>query len=272
MTTINHLSSSQIRLYLQCGLKYRYQYIDNLPRLFRPAALAFGSALHSALSFLHTARINGNTISLEKLIKVYETDWYSQTVETDLHYKDGEGADKLLPLGREMLGLYYHHPHKQVKGSEVPFVVPLVNPATGETLDVTLEGFFDLIEVNDIIVEFKTSAQAITQSDAESHLQLTAYGYAYQFVYGKPAKGFKLVNFIKGKRPRIETLDTTREKHHYEMFFSIANQVLRAIRSGIFIPCSGFWCKECEYRDLCPIWNPTEASSVEKLEYVHAHK
>ena len=118
MTTISHLSSSQIRLYLQCGLKYRYQYIDNLPRLFRPAALAFGSALHSALSFLHTAMINGNGISLEKLIKVYETDWYSQTVETDMHYKDGEGADKLLPLGREMPRSLLSPASQPVKGSE----------------------------------------------------------------------------------------------------------------------------------------------------------
>ena len=252
---MDHLSSSQINLYLQCGLKYKFQYIDHLPKPFRPSALAFGSALHSALSWLHKERIQGNQVSLGRLYKIFNADWFSQTVEMDTHYKDGEEEMKLVVLGKEMLGLYFNEPQKKLKGSEVPFTVPLVNVATGEQLDINLEGFFDLVEADDTIVEFKTSAQAWTENDLRSNLQLTAYGYAFELLCGRPPRGFKVVNFVKSKKPRIEILETTRGKAHYEAFLYVAEQVLKGIATAVFPPRPGFWCKECEYKALCPIWN-----------------
>ena len=49
---IEHLSKSQISLYMDCSLKYKFQYIDNLPKPFKPAGLAFGTSIHSALEWL----------------------------------------------------------------------------------------------------------------------------------------------------------------------------------------------------------------------------
>ena len=162
---------------------------------------------------------------------------------------------KLSIMGKEMLALYFKQPHNGIKGSEVPFTIPLVNPVTGEDLEINLEGYFDLVEGDETIVEFKTSAQVIAPSEIETHLQLTAYGYAYHVLHGKPAKGFKLVNFIKNKKPRLEVSSTTRDQSHYHAFFLIAGQVLKSIRSNIFYPRSGYWCRDCEYRQLCPLWS-----------------
>ena len=50
---MDHLSSSQLNLYLQCSLKYKFQYVDGLPRPCKASGLAFGSALHSALAWFH---------------------------------------------------------------------------------------------------------------------------------------------------------------------------------------------------------------------------
>jgi hypothetical protein len=49
METPDTISVSQINLYRTCSLKYRFQYIDQLPRLVRAAGLVFGSAVHKAL-------------------------------------------------------------------------------------------------------------------------------------------------------------------------------------------------------------------------------
>ena len=46
------VSVSQLTLYLTCSLKYRFQYIDRLPRLVRSAPLALGSSMHAALACL----------------------------------------------------------------------------------------------------------------------------------------------------------------------------------------------------------------------------
>jgi len=265
---IDHLSSSQINLYLQCALKYKYAYIDRLPKPFRPSALVFGGALHSALAWLHQERMKGNGVSTDRLFRIFEADWYSQTVDTDIRYKDGEEEMKLVVMGKEMLGLYFRQPAGKIKGAEVPFIVPLANPVTGEDLGVNLEGFFDLVEVGDTIVEFKTSAQALSPNDIRAQLQLTAYGYAFELLYGRSPRAFKVVNFVKNKKPRIELLDTSRGKSHYETFLLIAEQVLRGIRSEIFFPRPGFWCKDCEYANICPIWTadaaPVTAAQKEK--------
>ena len=221
--------------------------------------------------------MKGNTVSSARLLKIFDSDWYSQKVDTDIHYKDEEDEMRLVVLGKEMLGLYVREARPSAKGAEVPFTVPLVHPATGEALGVNLEGFFDLVETDDTIVEFKTSAQAMNPSDIHAHLQLTAYGYAFELLQGRPPRGFKVVNFIKNKRPRIEVTETSRGKVHYEAFFFIAEQVLRGILKGVFPPRQGFWCKECEYRSICPLWKSDGATASgisvgKEAAYDHARR
>jgi putative RecB family exonuclease len=251
---MDHLSNSQINLYLLCSQKYKFQYIEKLPKPFKASALAFGSALHSALSWLHKDRMNGSHATLDRLYRIFDADWYSQRVDADVRFKEGEDDMKLALMGKEMLSLYFKEPPKKLKGTEVPFIVPLVNPSNGEILDVKLEGFFDLVEADDTIVEFKTSAQVLSLSDIDASMQLTAYGYAFEHLHGRMPKGFKLVNFVKNKKIRMEVTETTRGKSDLVGFFTVAEQVLKGIRSGVYIPHTGYWCKDCEYRAQCPIW------------------
>jgi len=251
---MDHLSCSQINLYLQCPLKYKFLYLDNLPKPFRPSGLAFGGSIHAALAWLHKQRMNGNDVSVDKLYKIFDADWYAQKLDTDIHYKDGETETRLTILAKELLSLYFVRPHRKLLGAEVPFVLPLVNLSTGERLDVNLEGYIDLIEEGDAITEFKTSNQAMNLTDLDDHLQLTAYSYAYQMLYRKSPKLLKLVDFVKTKRPRIITLETDAKRLDYPRFFYLARQVLKGIRSKIFFPRSSFMCKDCEYARPCKDW------------------
>jgi putative RecB family exonuclease len=251
---MDHISSSQINLYLLCGLKYKFQYIDQLPKPFKSSALAFGSAFHSALSWFHNQLIHNGSVTPEMLYKIFDVDWYVQKVETEIKYKTGEKELALTLLGKELLTLYFNEPHKKLKGSEFHFVVPLIHPVTRENLGINLEGFFDLIEADDTIVEFKTTAQTMSQDDVDNHIQLTAYGYAYGMLMHKPAKGFKIVNFVKKKKPTMEIIETQRNGNYYDGFFFLVKETLKGIQSGTFIPHLGYWCKDCEYMSHCPMW------------------
>lgn len=158
---MEYLSNSQIYLYMQCSLKYKFQYIDRLLKPFKSSGLAFGSAVHSAISWFHKEKMNGNGVTLERLYSILNADWYSQKLDTDIRYKNAEADMNLVVLAKEILGLYFQKPIKEIKGSEVHFAVPLINPSTGEDLGINIEGFFDLIEKDDTIVEFKTSKQTM---------------------------------------------------------------------------------------------------------------
>jgi putative RecB family exonuclease len=251
----DHLSNSQITLYLQCSLKYKFHYIDELPKPFKPSGLAWGSAIHSALSWFHKQRMAGKPVTLERFLRVFETDWYCQTVETEIRYRDGEDEMKLVLLAKEMLALYFHQGHNGAKGSEIPFVVPLVNLSNGEEMGINLEGFIDLLETDDTIVEFKTSAQTMDPKDVEDLMQLTAYSYAFELLHQRPPKLIKLVNFVKAKKPKIIVHETHRSQEDYHRLFYLAKQVLKGIKSGIFFPRPSFWCKGCEYGEPCRAWD-----------------
>ena len=251
---LSHLSNSQINLYTQCSLKYKFQYIDEIPRPFKASGLALGSVIHSALSWLNKERMNGRNAPLDRLYRIFDADWYSQKVDTEIRYKDGEEEMKLTVLGKEMLGLYFPKPYREIKGTEIPFVVPIVNPQTGQRLPIDLEGVIDLIEEDDTITEFKTSAQMIDPKEVDNYLQLTIYSYAFETLTQRPPKLLKVVNFVKTKKPKMLAHETKRSKADYERLFFLAGHVLKGIRSQVFYPRTGFWCKDCEYGGLCKDW------------------
>ncbi len=251
---MEYLSSSRINLYLNCSLKYKFHYIDKLPKPFTSSALVFGSAIHSAISWLHKQEMNGNGVTLEKLYKILDADWYVQKYDNTIRFKNGEMEMSLLSMGRQIRDLYFASPIKEVKGSEVPFSVPLKDPTNGQHLGVNLDGFFDLIEADDTIVEFKTSAQTMYQEDVDDHLQLTAYSYAYEMLYGKPPKVLKIINFTKHKKPKMLVFETWRDESDHKRFFSLAGKVLEGVNHNIFFPRKTFMCGDCEYAGPCRDW------------------
>lgn len=251
---MDHLSSSQINLYLLCGLKYRYQYIDQLPKPFRPSALVFGSVLHSALQWFHDEKMKGKEVRLETLYRIFDADWYSQKMGETIRFKEGEQEMAMVNLGKEFLTMYAKETQKPVKGTEVPFTIPLFDPSTGEDFGISFQGYFDLVEDEGTIVEFKTSAQTLSAADIDSRIQLTAYSFAYEFLNHKPPQGLKVVNFVKSKKPKMAVTETKRGKKEYQGFLYLAREVFKGITSGFFVPRTGYWCRDCEYADICPLW------------------
>jgi RecB family exonuclease len=57
---------------------------------------------------------------------------------------------------------------------------------TKRDIGIPLTGFFDAIETDDSIVEYKTSAQTLGSDDIGSRPQFTAYSYAFEILYHKP--------------------------------------------------------------------------------------
>ncbi len=267
---MDHLSSSQINLYLLCGLKYRYQYVDQYPKPFRSSALAFGSALHSALQWVHERSMQGKEVSLEMLYCIFDADWYSQKVGQTIRFKDGEQEMVLENLGKEFLTMYLREERKPVKGCEIPFTVPLRDSETGKDLGVPLTGFFDTVETDDSLVEYKTSAQTLGSDDLDSRPQLTAYSYAFEFLYHKPPAMIRVINFVKAKKPKMMVTETHRNKEDYRGFLYLVSEILKGIRAGHFLPHTGYWCKECEYLDLCPLWQKKrfETASIAVPQHV----
>jgi len=48
---------------------------------------------------------------------------------------------------------------------------------------IDIEGVIDLIEIDDVIIEFKTSAQMMDSRQADESLQLTIHSYPFEKLY-----------------------------------------------------------------------------------------
>jgi putative RecB family exonuclease len=246
-------SISQVQTYLGCPLKYRFQYIDLLPRPWRPSALIFGSSVHAAIEWFHKERLEGRTPAFKHVVKIFEADWFAQTLEPVV-YADHESKEDLEIKGRAMLRLYVEseHPGKPVAVEE-GFELDLSDPETGELLEVRLRGFMDLLEEDDTLVELKTAAKALPAGDLERHLQVSTYALVYLLMRGVVPK-LRLDMLLKTKQPRLERFPTSRTREDLAWTSRLIQSTARAIEGGHFYPSPSWRCTECEYFAQCQSW------------------
>ncbi len=251
----DYISISQINMYMMCSLKYRFAYIDEIEPKFKPAALAFGSSFHAALEWLHRRRMNQSlTICAEDVFRIFKADWYAWKFQ-NVRFKDGQDHDSISEIGERMILKYIENlPEKKPMDVEVEFRIPFVNPETGDVLDMDLKGVIDLLESDDTIVEHKTSARVMDESTVNASLQLTAYSYAFRYLFDRIESGIRLDNITKSKQTRIVSFSVQRTESDYVRLFNIANAVLRGICAGIFFPTPNWMCADCEYLQGCIEW------------------
>ncbi|MBI4652121.1 PD-(D/E)XK nuclease family protein [Candidatus Desantisbacteria bacterium] len=234
-------------------MKYKFRYIDKIPSAFISVNLAFGSAIHSSLAWLHEEIVKGNMPTLEEFQQVFSIEWYSQTIEENINY-NGCNWTELLEKGKAMLALYHENPAKEIQAIESGFIIPIINPATGEQLDTPLKGIFDLVLSSGTIVEFKTAGKTFDLMLLHKMLQLTAYSYAFEYLYKQKPSNLKLIAFIKNKNPKMEQWETTRNEKDYIQFFNITKNIITGIKNKIFFPIYTYLCKDCEYLEECKKW------------------
>lgn len=246
-------SISQIQLYLRCALKYRFQYIDQLPRPWRPAALVFGSSVHAAVEWFHRQRQAGGSPSAEEVCKIFDADWFAQTLEPVV-FEGSETKEVLQVKGQAMLRLYVSEEHGPKPAAvEEWFELDLADPETGEDLSVRMRGIMDLIEEGDTVVELKTAARALPQGDLERHLQVSTYALVYLLLHQKLPK-LRVDMLLKTKHPRLERFETSRTPADLAWTARLIQRTARAIEGGHFFPNPSWMCGECEYFAQCQSW------------------
>ena len=251
------ISVSQVNAYLGCPLKYRFQYVDKIPRPWRVATMAFGTSIHAAVEWFHHERIVGRSPVLEGVLKIFEADWYAQNAEP-LVFSERESKDSLREKAAGMLRIYV----EACNGStpiaiEQPFEIDLIDPETGEVLPVRLRGIIDLVEEGDVLVDLKTAGRTLEQGGLERHLQLSTYALAHWVLKGSIPK-LRLDMLMKTVKPRLERLETTRSVEDLGWTARLIHEVAQAIQTEHFFPNPSWRCTECEYFGHCQRWRGWE--------------
>jgi putative RecB family exonuclease len=258
MEPTRSISISQVQSYLACPLKYRFQYIEKIPRPWRPAALAFGTSVHVAVEWFHRQRMEGRSPDLGEVLQIFDLDWQAQGMEP-LVFSDRESQAFLIQKGREMLRLYVSQASSARKPAAVeePFEVELSDPETGELFDVNLRGIVDLIEEDGTLVDLKTAGRMLESGGLERHLQLSAYALAFFLLYGE-IPPLRLDVLLKTKQPRLERLKAERTLPELSWTAQLIREVSEAILTEHFYPSPSWRCSECEYFAHCQKWRGEE--------------
>ena len=246
-------SLSQVNAYLGCPLKYRFQYVDKIPRPWRVAAMAFGSSVHAAVEWFHRERLAGRSTDISEVLKVFDADWYAQNVEP-LVFSERESKDSLAEKGRSMIQIYVESTNGTMPVAvEQPFELDLADPQTGEVLDVRLRGIIDLVEEGETLVDLKTAGRTLEAGGLERHLQLSTYALAYLLLHGSIPK-LRLDMLLKTTKPRFERHETTRSVEDLRWTAQLIYEVWLAIETEHFFPNPSWRCTECEYFAHCQQW------------------
>ena len=262
--TPDHISVSQINQYLMCPLKYRFHYVDELPAAFKSADLAFGSAIHAAVEWWHKHRENEKGPEWQDVARIFEADLQAQAFDM-LKFKNGGSIESLLDKGKQVLAVYLKsYKGKEVRAVELPFRVPVLDLETGEALELPLDGYIDLVEADDTVVELKTAAKVYSPIEIIQHLQLSAYAYAYGWLYKTKPK-LRIDILTKSKVPAMHSFEVNRDKNELVRFFHIAKGVLQSIKAGHFYPNEGWQCPGCEYFEACRKWRYQDASEEKMI-------
>lgn len=247
------ISASKITTYLLCSLKYRFTYVDKIPRPWKSAAFAFGSAVHSALEAWQSARLSGDDMPESEVIKLFRVDWEAEKAG-GIRFKTNDDETTLAEKGQALLSLAMqvlkNDPPQAV---ELPFEIDLVDPETSENTGLSLRGVFDLILSNDRLVEIKTAARKWDEFMLDQNLQLTAYHLAYETLMKRPPV-LEVVTLLKTKKPEVQVLKTGRTSEDCAWFTRLCLTVHRGIKHNIFFPNPNHLCSDCEYAGSCREW------------------
>jgi len=263
-----HISYSQVWTYLNCSLKYFFQYVKGLPRERTSIALMFGSAVHKALERYYSDIMKGHPPTDLNLIKTIFSEYLSGEIARSkipvLYKKDTPDETQAIAMGHSMLETTYDSlalpPNTTVAGVEVPLAAYLVD-TQGQPIDMALTGIVDLVLLNEnmqsIVVDFKTAKQSKTQSAADEDIQMSVYSYLMtQNGYSHPDKPLecRFQVFKKLKKPKMEIVTTLRTQAHKTRLIKLLDAVLAGIEHRVFIPNKGWLCGDCSHAEACKTW------------------
>ena len=256
-----HISHTQLDTFLNCPWRYRYQYVLGAPWEHLPAALAFGRAIHAAVAhYYRHVKHFGEPLPLGVLKGCFQGE-FGEALNQGLEvlYKEGESEGGLREKGDALLEVFHAKVRPQtVEAVQLPFLVDLVDPATGEVLEPKLAGIFDLIESdahgNMTIVDLKTANRRYAEHQVENHLQATLYAYALrQLGYSTDGRN-TLVRFdvlLKTKQPELESYYAVKAEADEPWTLAQVRRVLDAIAAGVSFPIRSWRCPDCPYRKRC---------------------
>ena len=254
-----YVSYSQLRTYLTCPRRYRYQYVMGLEWETMPAALIFGKAIHEAVALYYLKKKELSSASHDDMLEAFRSVWAKGSNGTPVSYKKKETEDSLLTQASRLLEVFIENTRPwKIEAVEMPFSVDIVPSDGARPMPYKLAGVFDLVESDDegnlIISDLKTASRRQGEDEYNSHLQATIYSYALKMLGYTTSEKETLVRYdilLKTKKGEFDRYYVVKTERDYQKMFPLIKDILRSIEQEIFYPREGWYCSDCPFKTTC---------------------
>jgi len=259
-----HLSYSQINTYLNCSLKYYFQYVAGLPKERISVALPFGRSMHAAFERQYKHLQSEHVPESLEVLREFFSDHLVTTLslidEEIIFKKETADIDSALSMGQNLLTVFHRHSSQVDPESIVGVEMPL-SCSLGDELNLDLVGIIDLLledeQGNLIVVDNKTSKMPYNQTNVDQDLQMSCYGVLLEDseqINRSDNLSCRFDVLRKLKTPTMESYSTVRTPLDRMRFHKIAAKVIEGIDQELFIPNRSWMCGDCPYSDACQNW------------------
>jgi putative RecB family exonuclease len=267
MTSTRPVSYSSVRTYLECPLRWKFLYVDELPEAPH-GYFSFGRSVHSVLEDLlrplvvPSARLTpsgatqrtldtfptegppvpgpGHLLDPAELLAAYDARWVRDG------YSSQEEEARYKALGAEILIKYRED---LVRNPPAPVAIEEHLEAKWDGL--TVHGYIDRIDRRPNggleVLDYKTSRE-LSAEDARTSDQLSLYQVLVERNYSDPVDRLTLYHL----RSRTAHSTPRRAPDVLEGVHERFGRANDGIRSESFEPTPGRHCSRCEFKALCP--------------------
>jgi RecB family exonuclease len=176
--------------------------------------------------------------------------WEEITSTQNPLFKTPTECDEYAELSRIILSGYVeaHRDKPPPILLEYPFTITLQDEQTGR--EFLLRGVVDRVDQADdglIIVDYKTSKRKPSPRQLSEDLQLTIYAFAANYLFEQQVRQIIYYHLRDQSELEVSRDDGAIKVLLRETLPRVADNIAREQ----FEPCPGYYCRFCDYRELC---------------------
>lgn len=254
---LSSIRFTHLQAFLRCPHRFKLHYLDRHYYFPPSVAIHRGKSVHGVAQATHTSKLEHDVdLPLD----------YCQDLAAWLFRQSAEHEGIWVPKSewaerKKMAAEAYDHA-VILAGVYRKDVAPAIRPRLVEHtmtvdlgVDVPIEGTLDLVTVDEIIDDIKTTTKKYGEDEAHKSLQITNYNIMYKEKYGHFPRGSRLTVLIAKKESEAQVLETSRDETCIPAFKERLIYMIRMVQAGLFPPTepTNWWCSEkwCNYWQVC---------------------
>jgi RecB family exonuclease len=258
-------SVSQLKMFEQCPLRYRYHYVERARNLIQTIESFVGARVHETLEYLHSRLHEGCLLPISDVVTDYRRRWENKWHRSIRITRASYHRDWYRKYGEKCVRHYYsrHYPFQQ-DGETTIAIEWSFNISLSEESGYRMKGHVDLLSKQEddsfIVHDYKTTPIVPRLKRLVRDPQPGVYQLAVQQSFPEARKVTASWHYLATKRELHPTL-SARQLNQLKCL--LIQKIDQIEETSDFAPRTSPACHSCEYKEQCPAFEEYNAKQCD---------